>query len=133
MTIELNTVSYLLLAAIFSAASIIAVRDGKCPDVHPLVLSNQGEFSALRYPGESAVIKASAYPNGAPSLLTRDTLSELYQVALKKYKNKQFLGARKLTGKRSIVWVNTSATNTIVCSHVFIICVALVWYDELLH
>lgn len=109
MAIYLNTPSYLLLTAIFNAPTIIAIKNGKHPDVHPLVLNNQGEYSPLRYPGESAIIKSKAYPNGAPQLSTMDrsinTLSDVYQVALNKYKNKQFLGARNLT-KKDVIWVN---------------------------
>ncbi|KAL9558989.1 hypothetical protein MBANPS3_000644 [Mucor bainieri] len=107
MTIELNTLSYLLLTTIFSAASFIAIQNGKHPDVHPSVLNKQSEYATLRYPGESAVIRSNAFPNGAPPLTTRDrsikTLSELYQVALNKHKNRQFLGARDST-KKSVIW-----------------------------
>jgi len=114
MTIELNTLSYLLLTTIFSAASIIAIQNGKHPDVHPSVLNSQGEYATLRYPGESAVIKSYAYPNGVPPLTTRErsikTLSELYQVALNKHKDKQFLGARDST-KKKIIWVSGSNVN----------------------
>lgn len=114
MTIELNTLSYLLLTTIFSAASIIAIQNGKHPDVHPSVLNSQGEYATLRYPGESAVIKSYAYPNGAPPLTTRErsikTLSELYQVALNKHKDKQFLGARDST-KKKVIWVSGSGVN----------------------
>ncbi|GAN04408.1 acyl-CoA synthetase long-chain family member 1 isoform X1 [Mucor ambiguus] len=107
MTIELNTVSYLLLTAIFSAASFIAIQNGKHPDVHPSVLNKQSDYATLRYPGESAIIKSNAFPNGAPQLTTRDrpikTLSELYQVALNKHKGKRFAGARDST-KKSVIW-----------------------------
>lgn len=108
MTIELNTLSYLLLTTILSAASFIAIQNGKHPDVHPSVLNKQSEYAALRYPGESAVIKSNAFPNGAPRLTARDrsikTLSELYQVALNKHTGKHFLGARDST-KKSVIWV----------------------------
>ncbi|EPB91597.1 hypothetical protein HMPREF1544_01519 [Mucor circinelloides 1006PhL] len=121
MTIELNTLSYLLLTTIFSAASIIAIQNGKHPDVHPSVLNSQGEYATLRYPGESAVIKSYAYPNGVPPLTTRErsikTLSELYQVALNKHKDKQFLGARDST-KKKIIWQSYDGTHEKI-QHVF--------------
>ncbi|KAK4509611.1 uncharacterized protein ATC70_007964 [Mucor velutinosus] len=107
MTIELNTLSYLLLTTIISAASFIAIQNGKHPDIHPSVLNKQSEYATLRYPGESAAIKSNALPNGPPLLTTRDrsirTLSELYQVALNKHKGKQFIGARDST-RKSVVW-----------------------------
>ena len=126
MIIELNTLSYILLTTIFSAASIISIKNGKNPDVHPLVLNNQGEYPPLRYPGESAIIKSKVYLNGVPQLSTMDqsfnTLSKLYQVALNKYKNKQFLGDRNLT-KKDVIWVNSICTvNAIIFSIQVCVC-----------
>lgn len=115
MTIELNTLSYLLLTTIFSAASFIAIQNGKHPDVHPSVLNKQSECATLRYPGESAIVKSNDFPNGAPPLTTRDrtikTLSELYQAALNKHKDKRFVGARYST-KKSANWVISSNSMT---------------------
>jgi hypothetical protein len=112
MTVELNTLSYILLTTIFSAASLVAIKHGRFPDVHPVVINSQGEFSPLRYAGESATIKSKLNPNGAPILSTIDrpitTLSELYQVALSKhnYTNNQFLGTRDPLQKGNVDWVN---------------------------
>lgn len=96
MSIELNIVSYILLGTILSAASIIAIKSGKHPDAHPHVMNTQGEFTPLRYPGETATIKSKA--NSTPMLLHNDrsiqTLSELYQSSLLKFKSNQFLGTR---------------------------------------
>lgn len=111
MTIELNTLSYILLTTIFSAASLVAIKRGRFPDVHPVVINSQGEFSSLRYAGESATIKSTLYPNGAPVLTTPDrpitTLSGLYEFALSKqaYVNNQFLGTRDPLQKGKIDWV----------------------------
>jgi long-chain acyl-CoA synthetase len=90
--IELNTVSYILLTTIFSAASVIAIKHGKQADAHPLVMISQAEFSPLRYPRESAIIKSKLFPGGAPILNTSErgsitTLSDMYQIALLKRKS----------------------------------------------
>lgn len=105
MPVELNALSYILLTTIFSAASAIAIKNGRHSDAHPLVLNSQGGFSQLRYAGESATIKSRLYSNGAPSLCSNDTsintLSDLYQVAFSKYKEK-FLVSRS---SHEIIWV----------------------------
>jgi long-chain acyl-CoA synthetase len=109
MPVELNTLSYILLTTIFSAASVIAIQNGKHPDAHPLVLNYQGEFSPLRYSGESATIRSKNYPSGAPALSdgerTITTLSDLYQIALLKFNANNFLGVRNLHKKNETIWV----------------------------
>lgn len=107
MTIELNIVSYILLGSILSAASIIAIRSGKHPDAHPFVMNTQGEFTPLRYPGETAIVKSKANSAGALTTLLHDdraikTLSELYQLSLLKFKSNQFLGTR--LHNQSVAW-----------------------------
>ncbi|KAI9251096.1 hypothetical protein EDC94DRAFT_697752 [Helicostylum pulchrum] len=106
MTIELNALSYILLTTIFSAASIIAIQNGRHPDAHPIVINSQGEFSSLRYAEESATIKSRMYPSGAPLLSFNDqsikTLSELYQVAFKRFKANPFLGVR--VHNQQVIW-----------------------------
>lgn len=105
MPAELNALSYILLTTIFSAASAIAIKNGKHSDAHPLVLNSQGGFSQLRYAGESASIKARMFSNGAPLLSSNDisihTLHDLYQAAFLKHKRK-FLVSRS---SHKIVWV----------------------------
>jgi long-chain acyl-CoA synthetase len=113
MTVELNTLSYILLTTIFSAASMVAMKHGRFPDVHPIVINSQAEFAPLRYAGESTTIKPKLFPNGAPILTTVDqpitTLSELYQYVLSKYHytTNQFLGARDPLQKGKIDWVKS--------------------------
>lgn len=103
---ELNTLSYILLSTIFSATTYIAVKNGKHPDVHPLVLNNQGEFSQIRYSEESATIRSKAYPLGPPTIKYMDrpilTLSEFYQCAFMKHEQKNY---KFLTSRESQTWV----------------------------
>lgn len=108
MTIELNALSYILLTTIFSAASIIAIQNGRHPDAHPIVINSQGEFSSIRYTEESATVKSRMHPAGAPLLSFNDlsikTLSELYQVAFLKFKANPFLGVREQQNQQ-VIWV----------------------------
>ncbi|KAI7894121.1 uncharacterized protein EV154DRAFT_600251 [Mucor mucedo] len=93
MPVELNTLSYLLLTSIFSAASAVAIKNGRHSDVHPLVLNSQGSFSPLRYAGESAIIKSKMYTHSTlfSNNQTIHTLSQLYEVAFLKHKTNTFI------------------------------------------
>ncbi|KAG2198959.1 hypothetical protein INT47_013143 [Mucor saturninus] len=93
MPVELNTLSYLLLTSIFSAASAVAIKNGRHSDVHPLVLNSQGSFSSLRYAGESAIIKSKMYTHSTlfSNNQTIRTLSQLYEVAFLKHKTNTFI------------------------------------------
>lgn len=97
MPVELNTLSYLLLTSIFSAASAIAVKNGRHSDVHPLVLNSQGSFSPLRYAGESATIKSKMFTHS--TLFSNNqsiyTMTQLYQLAFAKHQSNPFLFSGK--------------------------------------
>ncbi|KAI8145695.1 hypothetical protein BJV82DRAFT_601924 [Fennellomyces sp. T-0311] len=98
MSFELDSLSYALLASIFSAAALLSVRNSRGPDIHPLLLNTQSDVSRVRYPGSSAVYRSRMYPNGAPLLSTVDrtirTLHDFYQAAFEKYKSNVLAGAR---------------------------------------
>lgn len=101
MPFEIDSLSYTLLASIFGAASMIAVKNGNYPDVHPLILNSQSEVSQLRHPGESATLRSKLYPNGPTS--TAPTLREFYEDTFNKHKSNTFLGEEK---DNKLFWVN---------------------------
>ncbi|KAI9301549.1 hypothetical protein BJ944DRAFT_257498 [Cunninghamella echinulata] len=83
MSLELDTVSYTLLASIFGATALLSLRNAKGADIHPLLLNTQSDVSRLRHAGESAIYRSRMYPNGSPLLTTFDrnirTLLDLYE------------------------------------------------------
>ncbi|KAG2219910.1 hypothetical protein INT45_008547 [Circinella minor] len=111
MSFELDSLSYALLASIFSAAALLSVRNARGPDIHPLLLNTQSDVSRVRYPGGSAVYRSRMYPNGAPLLSTVDrtirTLRDFYQAAFDKYKSNVFVGKRG--DNKSFNWLNYDA------------------------
>ncbi|KAG0175226.1 Long-chain-fatty-acid--CoA ligase 5 [Apophysomyces sp. BC1015] len=84
MSLELDTLSYALLASIFGAATMLSIKNSKEADIHPLLLNNQSNVSPLRHPGESAIYRSRASTVGSPLLSTFDravrTLADLYDV-----------------------------------------------------
>ncbi|KAI9498569.1 hypothetical protein BDB00DRAFT_798509 [Zychaea mexicana] len=110
MSFELDSLSYALLASIFSAAAILSARNSRGPDIHPLLLNTQSDVSRVRYPGSSAVYRSRMYPNGAPLLSTIDrtirTLRDFYQAAFEKHKSNVFAGKRD---NKSFNWCNYDA------------------------
>lgn len=103
MTVELNLLSYILLSTILSAASIIAIKSVKHPDVHPLVMNRQGEFSPLRYPKESSTIKSKLQLNELGDERIIKNLRDFYQFSLLKYTANKLLGTR-LHNNSKISW-----------------------------
>ncbi|KAI9262423.1 hypothetical protein BDA99DRAFT_511159 [Phascolomyces articulosus] len=111
MSFELDSLSYALLASIFSAAALLSVRNARGPDIHPLLLNTQSDVSRVRFPGSSAIYRSRMYPNGAPLLSTVDrtirTLRDFYQAAFDKHKSNVFAGKRG--GSKSFNWLNYDA------------------------
>ncbi|CAO3609388.1 unnamed protein product [Cunninghamella echinulata] len=110
MSLELDTVSYTLLASIFGATALLSLRNAKGADIHPLLLNTQSNVSRLRHAGESAIYRSRMYPNGSPLLSTFDcnirTLLDLYeQGGQNKHSQKPFLG--KYTQKQ-YQWITHS-------------------------
>lgn len=108
MSFELDSLSYALLASIFSAAAMLSVRNARGPDIHPLLLNTQSDVSRVRYPGSSAIYRSRMYPNGSPLLYTMDrsirTLKDFYGAAFEKYRTNVLVGGRTTAGSYS--WVS---------------------------
>ncbi|ORX43095.1 acetyl-CoA synthetase-like protein [Hesseltinella vesiculosa] len=97
MSIELDTVSYALLASIFGATAFLSLRSSHGSDIHPILLNSQADVSRIRHVGESATYRSRMYPNGSPLLSTVDrnirSLHELFHVGIKKrFSQQPFLG-----------------------------------------
>ncbi|CDH50650.1 long-chain-fatty-acid--ligase 5 isoform 2 [Lichtheimia corymbifera JMRC:FSU:9682] len=105
MSFELDSLSYALLASIFSAAAMLSVRNSRGPDIHPLLLNTQSDVSRVRYPGSSAIYRSRMYPNGSPLLYTMDrsirTLKDFYGAAFEKYRTNVLVGGRTTAGSYS--------------------------------
>ncbi|KAI8060478.1 hypothetical protein BC940DRAFT_311886 [Gongronella butleri] len=87
MSIELDSVSYALLASIFGATAFMSLRSSHGSDIHPILLNAQADVSRIRHVGESAIYRSRMYPNGSPLLSTTDrnirTLHDLYHIGIK--------------------------------------------------
>ncbi|KAI9312077.1 hypothetical protein BX666DRAFT_2142523, partial [Dichotomocladium elegans] len=105
MNIELDSLSYALLASIFGAAALLSVRNSRGPDIHPLLLNTQADVSRVRYPGSSAIYRSRMFPNGSPLLYTLDrsirTLKEFYSAAFEKHRRNPLASVRDPSGSYS--------------------------------
>ncbi|KAF7729642.1 Long-chain-fatty-acid--CoA ligase 5 [Apophysomyces ossiformis] len=120
MSIELDTLSYALLASIFGAATLLSIKNSKEADIHPLLLNNQANVSPLRHPGESAIYRSRASTFGSPLLATFDrnvrTLHDLFQDdVFAKHGSTPFVGAHTKNGYE---WHNYDTVGSR-CEHIY--------------